>query len=585
MADLIPPIGTGWQSLKLQDVVPKEVPEAINQAVSTIESFISAYTAALSVAKKVTGIVSTSANIIDTALAQLVTALKNLVQSLLYSRYIHVLFVPIPKVLPASNALTSIPKTLLDTANVIGADYTKVADALSSGANSSYTQLATAPTGGNAAFFRTVSESLFDEKDSNRPNYPAEDAAIACAVVMTGAASVTELLNASTAFNRLFRPTINMATRVVPIPQNVKAKLVGAANVKLDWDAPTPVFTSPYFPIIVMRVVKYAVIRTTNKDGMSARSVLDIFTTNNLTQGLIDGESKVLAVGAPSNNSYVDGEVLDSNKTYYYCVAWQVSVQETNETTILPWGAISAMRQINPKKPSSTTSGTPPDWQALKSPIEIFPVLGQQLERLLAEVESIATRRVSTYSNIVTTAADGVLASLQELTNRLHDLTLKLATFSATALSDLPGIYSTAFLGQGGTTFLLGELSNLLTNKSDDGRPPFDSNEYVIGMVIVAGGPRIPDVQPTYELLKTLFNLPKFDSPLYTILNEIDALVTRTETYAFNADMTPAPVGAAVAATPVPTTFALDCTPITADDPTNPNSGFTNNPDPDFVPC
>jgi hypothetical protein len=229
-------------------------------------------------------------------------------------------------------------------------------------------------------------------------------------------------------------------------------------------------------------------------------------------------------------------------------------------------------------------AGAPPDWQALKSPIEIFPVLGQQLERLLAEVESVATRRVSTYSNIITTAADGVLASLQELTHRLHDLTLKLATFSATALSDLPGIYSTAFLGQGGTTFLLGELSNLLTNKSDDGRPPFDSNEYVIGMVIVAGGPRIPDVQPTYELLKTLFNLPKFDSPLYTILNEIDALVTRTETYAFSADLVPVPVVAAAAA-PAPTTFALDGTPITADDPTNPNSGFTNNPDPDFVPC
>jgi hypothetical protein len=152
--------------------------------------------------------------------------------------------------------------------------------------------------------------------------------------------------------------------------------------------------------------------------------------------------------------------------------------------------------------------------------------------------------------------------------------------------------------GVGGNAFLVSELASRFDDTSDPDRPPFDGNEYVMGLCIVGGGPRLPDIKPIADFLEALFGSPGADNPLLGVLTVIDDVVAQQEqAYTFGPDLRPLPTNAdgtvtladgttvdpstidpdtgAPATTPS-TVVGDDGTSLTGPDPANPNAGETN---------
>jgi hypothetical protein len=154
--------------------------------------------------------------------------------------------------------------------------------------------------------------------------------------------------------------------------------------------------------------------------------------------------------------------------------------------------------------------------------------------------------------------------------------------FTAVLAQPLPALYATTFTGTGGNAFLVSELAKRLNDTTDDNRPPFDNNEYVMGLCVVAGGPREADIAPIADFLGLLFGTTR-DRAFFNILDVIDTVVTEQEA-AFGPDMRPLvgtdpatidPLTGRPYATETPV-IAEDGTAVESGDPANPNAGDTN---------
>jgi hypothetical protein len=153
----------------------------------------------------------------------------------------------------------------------------------------------------------------------------------------------------------------------------------------------------------------------------------------------------------------------------------------------------------------------------------------------------------------------------------------------------LPSLHATSIAGVGGNAFLMGELAKRLNDKTDPNRPPFDQNQYVMGICIVAGGPRQADIQPIIDFLGALFGTEEPANPLLDVLTSLDAVVDAQETFVFGPDMTQYRVTTESPTLPSdidPTTglpyvipkpvIADDGTAVDTLDPKNPDAGKTN---------
>jgi len=595
---------SNWKSVQLSSIVPPALPQALASTTQIIEKFIEIFKQALNAAKVYQATLGGST---PDVLGTLVTAVVDIVEGFLQAGKVHALFIPIPKQTGAKPA--SVPPTLEDVAFELGFDLANTAITFSSGANQSYAELAGA-TGGNKAFYNSFLNSLMDVLDVSRPQYNAPGDAVTMTVLMLGAPSFTEVAKFASAFNRVFRPSGNgdFTASTIPVAQNLKARIIGAPSgknisVRLDWDPPAASIKPLFFPGVSMRVAKYAVIRCSNPwQAKNASTVLDFFNTQDLVEGLestdFDKVSKVISVGSGTNASYVDSDTLDASVSYCYCVAWQIEVTEGNTIGLMPYDKVSNVVKTRAKVPMPSQQGQPPDWVAMGSVLDLVPDLATQVRVLLERIKVLADRKSGSATDAITTTITLLENNLDRFASQIDQLSAQAERLTAIFGADLPGIYTTSITGVGGNTFLLGELAARLNDTTDAGRPPFDNNEYVMGVCLVAGGPRLADIAPVVAFLAALFQPAQESNPLLGVLTSIDAVVAIQEQHIFGPDMKRLPVasdgtvtdpatGSTVPAssidpltglpvvTPLPV-IADSGTPVATLDPANPNAGDTN---------
>lgn len=520
------------------------------------------------------------------ALALLVQGLIDVVEGILQAGKMHVLFIPMAKVF--SGATSTVPPTLEDVATALGFSFESAGVTITSGATRAYSQLA-GGQGGNAGFFSAFLRSLTDILDPNRPQYDSPKDAVVMSVVMAGAPTFAETVEMAAAFNRMFVPAANadLTARTIPTPQNVVAKIVTVPRaqrmgVQLSWEQPKNIYVLPFFPGVAIKATRYAVIRSTNNKAMTARSVTDLFSTRALTLGLTSDDaarsSKVIGIGSAANTSFVDDSELDRLKTYYYHVAWEVDVTEKGKTTTVKFDRLSNVAKTKTSVPYATQNSTPPDWTAYGSMTDLVPAVSVQIKVLLEQLRALSERRFGAAAQIAGTL-DLLNEQLTTSLARLDELNASAKRFAAVLADPFPSMHATTFTGVGGNAFLVSELAQRLQDTSDSNRPPFDDSEYVMGLCIVGGGPRLADIKVLTDFLNTIFGTPAEENALFQILNVIDSVVTEQETV-FGQNMQPTTdavdplTGLPVATvTPVLSEGGL---PIATDDGENPNAGDTN---------
>lgn len=605
-----------WKSVQLSSMLPSEIVTAVQSITSIVQQFVDLEKQAINVAKiyqqKLDG--GGGVDVVGT----LIQAVVDVVEGALQAGKVQVLFVPITKQIPPE-VLSFLPPTLDALTVELGWDLEQPTVPFAAGAATAYAALA-GQTGGNAGFFNAFMQSVNDVLDPNRPQYLQQNDAVTMTVLLLGAPAYADAASYASTLGRVFKPPTNsdLAAGTVPTPRNLRAKVITAPNTpgisaRLDWDNPPPLFQPPYFPSVVLRVSRYAVIRSTSEDAASAATVLDLFSTQSLTQGMTSDDqaksSVVVSIGSGLNSTYVDTETLDATIPYYYFVAWEVKVTEEGKTTTLPFDKLSNVCKVKVKTPVPTV-GVPPDWMAYGSPLALIPDLQLQVEAMLEKVKALGDRQGGGVKGALSNALDLALANLDRLVAQLDQANAAFSRLGAVFNSALPGIYTTSMTGVGGNAFLVAELARRLQDTSDSGRPPFDDNEYVLGLCIVAGGPRIPDIQPVIDLLASLFQPDKPSNPLLDVLTSLDAVVTAAEQRVFGQSMQPivvAPDGTVTFPTPLPipgTDQTVSTIPVTdfdnntglpkapsrpvigddgaalgTDDPNNPNAGNTNKTD------
>lgn len=553
-----------WKSINFNAIIPSEVTGVVEGGTSLIDQYLTLARTTASLMKTFQGRLGGGTDVVGTALKALIDSLEGFLRL----GKVHVLFVPMAKVYP----------------DRVGA------------------------LGGNDKFFSIFSKALKDEFDPNRPQYTESNDAVVMSVAMAGAPSYAASIEIAAAFNRIFHPPSNsdLAANTVPTPQNLRAKAVAHPSsrrvaVRLEWDAPKALFTFPFFPGVGTGVKRYAVIRSTDQTILNARSVLDLFETRVLTTGMTSADKKkvhkVVAVGTGANSTYVDkGEDLDPTKSYYYAIAWELTVTERGKDTVIKFDKLSNIVKTRVLAPATSESATPPNWSALPSLAQLVPALADSTFLLTQQLRSFSEKSKGSKGGLSKALTLGT-ARLDRIVEDIDKINTSFKRLKTSIGQSIPTIHGTTFSGVGGNDFLLAQLSAALHDEGDINRPPFDDNEYVLGVCVVAGGPRIPDIQPIIDFLTGLFGGGDAPNPLLGILEVVDGVIATVETAVLGEDLQPLavnddgtvqlPDGTSVDPSTIdPNTGApfppntpvtgLDGTTMETSDPANPQAGETN---------
>lgn len=580
-----------WSTVDANQLIPSSVASAISGFAELANGVLEAFTSALDEIPSLP-----SAPDLPSPTSVAAKVLLGAIESLINGSKIHVIVIPIAKTIPATPP-PEIPATIDDLESWLDVNLGPA-----KGTAEAYQRLV-ASTGGNAGFYRMFSESMFDAADQNRPTYFSQTDAVTMAVLLAGAPSYAAITQAASVFDQLLRPkgSATAAARTVPVPQNVKVTPVAAATgarvaVKIEWDPPQPVISLPYFPGLVMSVSRYAVIRMTGPKAPSVRSVLDVFSTQDLTIGMSTKTAKVVAIGSGKNSSYLDTEgPKDPTEPVYYCVAWETSAKETSGSSTLKFDRVSSVTKVHVAAPTPPQTGSPPDWSAFGAAIDAFPALAEAATQLIERGKALVESKPSPASRL----EDGLKAAgdmATRLEQRAVDLMDDVKSLQASLSRPLPSLHVTRMTsGKGGNGFLLSELARRLGNTSDPTRPAFDHGEYVCGVCFVAGAPRLADLKDAIAFFDALFGSAAPTNPLMGLLAALDTAVTSAETAVFGPNMRPLPSGTqttsagtqqpggtavdpltGLPATPSTPVVSSGGVPVGTNDPQNPNAGDTN---------
>lgn len=575
---------TQWSVIDAGKLVPADLVAAVKSAanlttgtIQAMQNGINAVTSipALPVPPDPASIVATT---ILATLDTLITGTK-----------VHVALIPVSKVIPDPR-----PPKAPATINDLQA-WLDVRLGPTTGTAEAYQALVSG-TGGNAGFYRAFLESLFDAGDPNRPQFVNQSDAVTMTVIMAGAASYASAAHAASVIDQLIRPVGSgggAGGRILPIPQNVAARPVTAATdgriaVQVSWDPPQNVVTLPYFPGLSMTVRRYAVIRVTKPTATAVRSVLDLFPTQNLVEGMSAQGATVLAVGSGLNSRFLDADPpSDPTSPLYYCVAWETNVIEPSGTVTMPFDQVSGMAKVAAIAPPPTASGSPPDWRSVGAAIDVFPGLSAVIRRVLVQLSALTEGRPNPTSRLAAALKDAANMA-QRLSARAGDLLADVNRLQASLSRPLPSLYAIQLTsGTGGNAFLATELARRLGDLSDPARPPFDSGEYVCGVCVVAGASRLADLAPVTTLFGSLISPADGGNPLLSVLTAIDTVITQAEATVFGPGMRPiVPSGNSASnaidpltgRAPIPATPVISAggVPTTTEAADNPNQGDTN---------
>ena len=381
-------------------------------------------------------------------------------------------------------------------------------------------------SGGNAGFYRTVAASLTDSRDHCRPQFLSQNDYVAGGVMLFGSDfDPFGFLNTLFKFVGLFGDIFAASSGIpdLPKPKNLRAEVIlgpstrahgesGTFQALLQWDSMNlPVSSLPDLGGIIVMPIRMAVIAVKNDIGVAgASNVMDLFETQALTKGMTNGNATVIEekLFVPGETMYVTTELNSTRDDIWtFFVAWSLygfnkkdNPAKARPNDIGYWYLSNAAR-LTPIQTAS--AGTPPDWIRTPSISELFPPLAWFMRRLVALIETFASyiptamehlskyidfmrREILRYERII----QNILTEFKKLVNML-------------SVTTVGGFYTKMFSGQGGNAFFMNDLSSSLAEGYPNAPPFHNGDEYVAGLVVMAGGPqaRVAAAQPLLELI------------------------------------------------------------------------------------
>lgn len=409
--------------------------------------------------------------------------------------------------------------------------------------------------GGNYGFFKTVIESLWDEGDTNRPQFYDEDDYVGGVVLLMGTDfDPLGFLDDIWKLFGLFDLGIDGVYKA-PRPQNLQGRALtpivksssnasgGKFSTFLEWDpVEVPITKLTDLGGIILFPERYAIIRSKNNvNALTANAVPDLMGSRELSVGDAFGSSEVVFEGEydPTDVTYIDKDIdAEPDDSFYYTVAWKLKgynadddITDAAGTVYGYWYTSNIVRVVPyPTRPGST----PPDWIRTPSIASLFPQFAYFLRLLVAELEKLAGKLVGALDFITEYVEflKSEIARYEALVNQILDA-IKMIQLKF----DLPtaGVYYRLFKGQGGNTFFIQDLA-LSLRSSYASAPPFHTGEeYVTGIIMMTGGPEVL-VDSLMTLMGWLFG--GSPSGLTPVLEGLDSAVSELEEQYFNDDMT-----------------------------------------------
>jgi len=404
-------------------------------------------------------------------------------------------------------------------------------------------------TGGNAYLIKTIAESIYDEKDQNRPVF-SDGSYWGYGFFVAGASDVTALLGVGLFFDRIIGELAN-ATQVGAsrglsdvVPRGVTVLPSGRTqHAVVSWELVAPSTLLSSFDNSTIDVYKFAVIRAKDERARTATRVTDLFSTRRLTEGLTGiYESKVLLVRDYDGivTRYVDSSDLEEGVTYYYFLAFATrgrpnSGSRTSDGTVPDFGFNKLSTGVEFRRPSrredygGKTLSKAPDWMRTPSVMAMIPPVSgfiDKIQEFLKTVGSTADNvsvKNQQYLDFLNREIDKYSAYVQEIEQRV-------AQINSIFESPDAGLYVTFRNGSGNATDFLADVVSSLEDATDPQVPPFSTgDEFVTGLVALAVGPDPAPIVAALELLSLLFSPAANVSPELVGIQSINTELAAVE--------------------------------------------------------
>jgi hypothetical protein len=528
-------------------------PGSISTAVDGLKTVASTASTALSVVKNLVEALSatatTSLSVSQIAIQAAVVAIEAAVASLTQDTGVYVLLVPprskviIPNAVRAaltqSLAVSPTPEGLNTQALFAGESTTNQEAAILRSMFSA--------TGGNAGFVRAVLESFDDTGDANRPQLADTDAVAGMYIVAgaTNFASIVPFTNGMSALMAPGRPTA-LDAPAIPCPQNLKAKVVAGSAVRLQWTFQQPLVEIPALGTFA-EVTEVAIIRSTSVKMLSASTPQELFGSNSLSKGMLSGDELTEVVdvvsytGTDLKSTYLDSSEHKLGTGYYYAASFHVKLGTSKELndgggTDLKFPRLSNVVKVYFSQEDHGTprsiAGVPPDWYRTPRTIDLFPAMGALLDQVASFAVQVGDTTTG-YGDLLKANVKVLEQQIKGYTDLATKLTAASSAISAFTTIDFGTASARPFSGTGGVNFVKKDIVKAFGDTTDPNRPPFDGDEFVSGVVILATTPSAIAL-----LEKILGSVNAGASAITDALAEIDVVLATIEPAAFNDDMT-----------------------------------------------
>ena len=405
--------------------------------------------------------------------------------------------------------------------------------------------------GGNAGFFKTVIESLYDEGDTGRPQFFDEDDYVGGFVLVMGTDfDPLGFLDDCWRLAGLFDGP-NLIPKV-PRPTGLQARTIqgisdGTFSTLLTWDLPdAPLWTLSDLGGTVLIPDRYAIMRGRNTTAaLSAESVVDLMGKRDLGEGDTFSNGNLEVVLEDSYDitigSHLDESISgSSDDTFYYVVAWKLKALRENEANteeagqLLDYWYISNVARVTPYP--TLPASTPPDWFRTPSIASIFPEFAALLRKLVAQIDGFSSKLLGA-TDTLKAYVSFLNAEIERYEELVSDILDDITKLKQKFTGPTAGLYLRSFKGKGGNDFFISDLaSSFLPRESN--RPPFTKgDEYVTGAIVMAGGSEIA-VDSLLAGLSWIFGAPDSkDDAMGEMLEELNATVSSMEDTQFGKDM------------------------------------------------
>lgn len=484
-------------------------PSALGTAVSGLKTIASTASTALTAVKTlVEGLASSASSSLSTsqqAIQLAINSIESAVSAITQDKGVFVLMVPprsrvilpdeVVAALSESLAVAPTPEGLNTQAMFSEDDTTNQEDAILRGLFSA--------TGGNAGFVRSVTESFDDLGDANRPILGATDS-VAGMYLVAGSVNISSLIPFTNGMSALLapgRPTA-LDAPAIPCPQNLKLRVVTGSSVLLQWTFQQPLVDIPTLGTFA-EVTEVAIIRSTSVKMLSASTPQEIFGSSTLSAGMKSGDelTEVVAVvpysGVGLKSTYLDDGEHEPSTGYYYAVSFHVKLGTSKELAAGGGTDLNFSRLSNVVKAyfsqedhgtPRSVEGTPPDWYRTPRTIDLFPAMGKLIDQVLALTAQLGDTTTG-YSDLLQANVKVIEQQIQGYTDLASRLSAASSAISAFTSINLGAVSARSFSGTGGVNFIKKDLVKAFGDTTDPNRPPFDGDEFVAGVVVLATTP------------------------------------------------------------------------------------------------